>query len=120
MDVIYVGGSLIGAATGVFFTTNWALGTDVVPKHEAGRYLGISNLAGAGAGAVGAYIGGPIADYFTVRFPEQPGLGYLLVFAIYAALFLLSSVVVLRVREIWKSSVSIPSDPTAPHLRVSE
>jgi MFS family permease len=86
----------------VFFTTNWALGTDVVPKDEAGRYLGISNLAGAGAGAVGAYIGGPIADYFTVRFPEQPGLGYLLVFAIYAALFFLSTVVLVRVREVWK------------------
>ena len=103
MNVIYVGGCLIGAATGVFFTTNWALGTDVVPKDEAGRYLGISNLAGAGAGAVGAYIGGPIADYFTVRFPEQPGQGYLLIFAIYAALFLLSAVVLTRVQEVWKA-----------------
>ena len=102
MTVIYVGGGLVGAATGVFFTTNWALGTDVVPKDEAGRYLGISNLAGAGAGAVGAYIGGPIADYFTVRLPEQPGLGYLLIFAIYAALFLLSAVVMTKVREVWK------------------
>ena len=44
-----------------FLAANWALGTEIVPKEEAGRYLGISNLAGAGAGAVGAYIGGPIA-----------------------------------------------------------
>jgi MFS family permease len=85
----------------MFFTTNWALGTDVVPKEEAGRYLGISNLAGAGAGAVGAYIGGPIADFFTGRIPQSPGLGYLLIFAIYAVLFLISAVVLIRVREVW-------------------
>jgi MFS family permease len=103
MSVIYVGGAIVGAATGVFFTTNWALGTDLVPKEEAGRYLGISNLAGAGAGAVGAYIGGPIADYFTVHVPHAPGLGYVLVFAIYAALFALSAVVLLRVREVWQN-----------------
>jgi MFS family permease len=103
MNVIYVGGCLVGAATGMFFTTNWALGTDLVPKEEAGRYLGISNLAGAGAGAVGAYIGGPIADYFTVHVPHTPGLGYILVFAIYAALFALSAGVLFGVREIWHS-----------------
>ena len=54
--IMYVGGAIVGAATGMFFTTNWAVGTRVVPRQEAGRYLGISNLAGAGAGAVGAYI----------------------------------------------------------------
>jgi MFS family permease len=32
MTVIYVGGCIIGAATGTFFTANWALGTDIVPK----------------------------------------------------------------------------------------
>jgi len=104
MTVIYIGGCIVGAAVGMFFTTNWALGTDVVPQEEAGRYLGISNLAGAGAGAVGSYIGGPIADYFTVHVPQSPGLGYLLIFAIYAALFLLSTLVLLRVREVWKTS----------------
>jgi len=95
---IYIGGCLIGVATGLFFTANWALGTGLVPKEEAGRYLGISNLAGAGAGAVGAYIGGPIADYFTVQVPDQPGLGYVVLFAIYGVLFLLSVISLLKVR----------------------
>lgn len=103
MNVILIGGGLVGAATGAFFTTNWALGTDVVPKEEAGRYLGISNLAGAGAGAVGAYIGGPIADHFTVHVPHSPGLGYVLIFVIYAALFALSTVGLLGVREVWQN-----------------
>lgn len=99
LTLIFIGGSIIGAATGVFFAANWALGTDLVPKDEAGRYLGISNLAGAGAGAVGAYIGGPLADYFTVHVPQAPGLGYILLFAIYGLLFLLSSAALLGVRE---------------------
>jgi len=98
MSVIYVGGCLVGAATGTFFTTNWALGTDIVPQEEAGKYLGISNLAGAGAGAVGAYIGGPIADYFSAHVPQSPETGYLLIFGIYAGLFLLSTLVLTRVR----------------------
>jgi MFS family permease len=106
MGQMYVGGCFIGAATGLFFTTNWALGTDIVPKESAGRYLGISNLAGAGAGAVGGYIGGPIADYFTTNVPQSPGIGYLLIFAIYAAMFLVSAIALYRVPETWKSGAS--------------
>ncbi len=99
MTVITIGGSIVGAGIGMFFTTNWALGTDIVPKKDAGKFLGISNLAGAGAGAVGAYIGGPIADFFTANFPQIPGLGYMLIFGIYAALFLVSSLVLIKVPE---------------------
>jgi MFS family permease len=99
MTVIYVGGSLIGIAAGLFFTANWALGTELAPQAEAGRYLGIANLAGAGAGAVGAYIGGPLADYLTVRLPGLPGIGYILLFAVYGVMFLLSVVAVQRVHE---------------------
>lgn len=97
--IIYVGGCIIGVATGFFFTANWALGTELVPKKEAGRYLGISNLAGAGAGAVGAYIGGPVADFFTINVPEVPGLGYVLLFAIYGILFLLSAAALTQVKK---------------------
>jgi MFS family permease len=97
--VIYVGGCLIGIATGFFFTSNWALGTRLVPKAEAGRYLGLSNLAGAGAGAVGGYIGGPIADFFTAQFPAIPGLGYVLLFSLYGVMFLLSVVALVGVHS---------------------
>jgi MFS family permease len=77
---MYIGGSLIGAGIGFFYSANWALGTELVPVKEAGRFLGISNLAGAGAGAVGAYIGGPIADQ----------IGYTPLMIIYGVLFILS------------------------------
>ena len=95
MPLVIVSGCIIGLGAGTFMATNWALGTDLAPAEDAGRYLGISNLAGAGAAIVGAGIGGPMADSFNAL---QPGLGYLVIFAIYAALFVLSSLVILRVR----------------------
>jgi MFS family permease len=96
VPMVLISGCIIGLATGTFYATNWALGTDLVPKEEAGRYLGISNLAGAGAWIVGAGIGGPMADFFNAL---RPGLGYLVIFAIYGALFLLSVVTLTRVQE---------------------
>jgi MFS family permease len=89
IPAMYVGGSLIGAAMGLFYSANWALGTEIVPPKEAGRYLGLSNLAGAGAGAIGAYIGGPIGDQH----------GYVVLFTIYGVMFLLSILALAGVRE---------------------
>jgi MFS family permease len=94
MTMVTICGVIIGLSAGIFMTVNWALGSDLVPSVEAGRYLGISNLAGAGAGIVGAGIGGPIADFFNAY---QKGLGYLVIFAIYGALFLLSSIILIKV-----------------------
>ena len=89
MPAMYVGGSMIGAAMGLFYSANWALGTEIVPQDRAGQFLGISNLAGAGAGAIGAYIGGPIAD----------ANGYVLLFVIYGLMFLLSILALMGVKE---------------------
>jgi MFS family permease len=95
IPMVVVSGCIIGIGAGTFMATNWALGTDLVPPKEAGRYLGISNLAGAGAGIVGAGIGGPMADFFNGL---RPGLGYLVIFGVYAALFLLSVAVLVKVK----------------------
>jgi len=89
LTIIYAAGVIIGLGAGLFMTANWALGTDLVPAEEAGRYLGISNLAGAGAGMIGKGIGGPMADYLN---GYLPGLGYFAIFASYAILFLASAV----------------------------
>jgi MFS family permease len=88
MAILYGAGVLIGLGTGLFMTGNWALGTDLVPPEEAGRYLGVSNLAGAGAGMIGKGIGGPVADALN---GYLPGLGYFAIFAAYAVLFALSA-----------------------------
>ncbi len=100
IPLVLLSGCIIGLGTGIFYAANWALGTDLAPSAEAGRYLGISNLAGAGAGIVGAGIGGPMADYFNAL---QPGLGYLVIFAVYAALFFLSVLALTRVRAGWRA-----------------
>ncbi len=97
MAIIYVAGSIIGMGVGAFMTANWALGTEMAPSEEAGRYLGISNLAGAGAGMIGKGIGGPIADYLNAYLP---GLGYFGIFAAYAILFALSAVSLRWVRKV--------------------
>ncbi|OGO47174.1 MAG: hypothetical protein A2Z30_01790 [Chloroflexi bacterium RBG_16_64_43] len=97
LAMIYIAGTIIGLGTGLFMTANWALGTDLVPPLEAGRYLGISNLAGAGAGIVGAGIGGIVADQLNLF---KPGLGYFAIFACYAVLFLLSTLALVRVRPV--------------------
>jgi len=78
--LIYVGASTAGAGLGLFYSANWALGTELVPIDKAGQFLGLSNLAGAGAGAIGAYIGGPIGDL----------QGYVLLMVIYGTMALLS------------------------------
>jgi MFS family permease len=85
---IYMGACCIGAAIGLFYSANWALGTEIVPQDKAGQYLGLSNISGAGAGAVGAYIGGPIADNY----------GYVILFSIYGTMFLLSTLALLGVK----------------------
>jgi MFS family permease len=89
MTVLYVGGIIVGIAIGFFYSASWALGTRLVPKEEAGRYLGIQNLAGAGAGAVGAYIGGPIGD----------NVGFTVLMSIFGLLFLISTLALFGIKE---------------------
>lgn len=99
LTFLYIGGILLGIAVGQFYSSNWALGTRLVPKEEAGKYLGISNLAGAGAGAVGAYIGGPLADAFRLNLPSA-NLAYTVLFSIFAILFLVSTLAILKVKRV--------------------
>lgn len=89
MTLLYVGGLLVGIAIGFFYSASWALGTTLVPKKAAGRYLGIQNLAGAGAGAIGAYIGGPIGD----------GVGFTVLLSIFGLLFLISTLALFGIKD---------------------
>jgi MFS family permease len=89
MTMLYVGGLMIGIAIGIFYSASWALGTSMVPQAEAGRYLGIQNLAGAGAGAIGAYIGGPIGD----------GVGFTVLMSIFGLLFLISTLALFGIKD---------------------
>ncbi|MBI4671440.1 MAG: MFS transporter [Chloroflexi bacterium] len=71
-------GLLLGIGAGAFFAVNWAWATDLAAHDQAGRYLGISNLATAGAGVLAA-LGGPLIDWGNA---QTMGLGYNIVFVV--------------------------------------
>jgi MFS family permease len=54
-------GSVIGVGMGLFLTSNWALANHLAPGTESGKYLGLTNIATAGAGAL-ARLWGPLLD----------------------------------------------------------
>jgi MFS family permease len=85
-----------GLALGVFLSADWALLADVVPPDEAGRYLGLSNTATAGAGMLALAIGGPVADIVNgIHF----GWGYRAAFMLAAVEFVAGAWCVLHVHE---------------------
>lgn len=94
LPLLVIAACVLGVGTGVFWATSWALGTQLVPPDKSGRYLGIANLAGAGAGIIGAGIGGPMADLINAL---RPGAGYLVTFAAYGVLLLFSAAALSRV-----------------------
>jgi MFS family permease len=58
---VLVFGSVLGLGIGLFLTANWALLNELAPAAEAGKFMGLTNLATAGAGALGR-LEGPLID----------------------------------------------------------
>jgi MFS family permease len=94
-DVLLYGG-VIGLSAGVYLSANWALATDLIPKEEAAGYLGISNLATAGAGVLAGLVGGPLIDLFNAR---EPGLGYTALFLTACLSYLVGAAALIKIRE---------------------
>jgi MFS family permease len=71
-------GGVLGVGIGLFLTANWALANSMAPPAEAGRYLGLTNLATAGAGMI-ARLEGPAIDLLN---HARPGAwwGYTMLF----------------------------------------
>jgi MFS family permease len=94
---VLVFGSIVGAGIGLFITANWALANDLAPASEAGKFLGLTNLATAGAGAA-SRLTGPGIDALNAW---QPGafLGYAALFSGSALLTLLSLLALRRVPD---------------------
>jgi MFS family permease len=95
MRGLFIFGSILGAGIGLFLTSNWALANSLAPQVEAGKYLGLTNLATAGSGAL-ARLEGPALDWLNA---VQPGtwIGYkgLFIFGavcIFSSLFLLQKI----------------------------
>jgi MFS family permease len=91
-------GIILGSALGVFLSVDWAFMTDLIPKAEAGRYMGVSNIATASAGFIARPILGPIIDAFNNN--RTSTIGYRVMFGIVALFFAVALLTLRPVREI--------------------
>jgi MFS family permease len=90
-------GSVLGAGIGLFLTANWALATRLIPVAESGKFLGLTNLATAGAGALGR-LEGPLIDLLNNAIPGAY-LGYYSLFIMGAVGSLISMLLLVKVVE---------------------
>jgi Na+/melibiose symporter-like transporter len=88
------GAGIIGLAIGAFNSANWALATDMAPKGEEARYLGIANMATAGGAALARLVG-PVIDYFNGR---SHLLGYSVMLWACIAYFITGGLLVLKIK----------------------
>ena len=90
-------GILIGAGMGFFLTANWAMANRLAPKAESGKYLGLTNLATAGAAAL-ARLEGPGIDFFN-NASKGAWYGYKGMFIFAAVCTLISLLLLPKTRE---------------------
>jgi len=93
MRGLIIFGSVLGAGIGLFLTSNWALANSLAPQEEAGKYLGLTNLATAGSAAL-SRLEGPVLDWLNAAWPGA-WMGYKGLF-IFGAMCMLLSVFLLR------------------------
>jgi MFS family permease len=93
MRGLTVFGSVLGAGIGLFLTSKWALANTLAPEAEAGKYLGLTNLATAGSGAL-ARLEGPALDWLNAAWPGA-WMGYKGLF-IFGALCIFLSIFLLQ------------------------
>jgi Na+/melibiose symporter and related transporters len=88
---------VLGAGIGLYLTSNWTLASRLAPRQQAGKYLGMVNLATAGASAASRLLGVPIDVLNSAR----PGLflGYRGLFLLGVAGTLLSLLILVKVKE---------------------
>jgi MFS family permease len=72
--LLIVYGSVVGSGIGLFLTSSWALSNRLAPPDQAGKFLGLTNLATAGAGAL-SRLEGPLIDMTNNTFPGM-WMGY--------------------------------------------
>lgn len=93
MRGLMIFGGVLGAGIGLFLTSNWALANSLAPEAEAGKYLGLTNLATAGSGAL-ARLEGPALDWLNALSPGA-WIGYKGLF-IFGALCMVASLFLLK------------------------
>jgi MFS family permease len=84
--------------------------TDIVPRADAGRYLGLANAATAGGSAAARLIGALLIDPLNRLLGTADG-GYIAVYGLALAAFLLGSLIALAI----PSPRPSPGGPETPY-----
>ncbi|MGH2357844.1 MAG: MFS transporter [Candidatus Limnocylindria bacterium] len=100
----------IGICSGVFLGVDWALMTDIIPKAQSGRYMGISNIAVAGAGPIGTTVGGLLV-FAVILASADTAFAWRALFVLMAAELLLGALALRRVREPIRSGAAAEPEP---------
>ena len=87
----------MGVCYGVFAAVDWALMTDIIPKAESGRYMGLSNVVTGGAQAIAPLVAGIIV--LVIASVAEPALAYRAVFVAIVIEFALGAWALRSVRE---------------------
>jgi len=95
MTTLIVAGALVGLGVGMFLSSSWTFATEMVPPGQAGRYLGIANIATTTGSASGRLLGGILIDSLNRTFGSV-SIGYLSVYGLAALFFLLSALAATR------------------------
>ena len=91
--LIIIAGGIIGMGIGAFLSASWALATDIVPRQEAARTLGIANIATCIGSGVARLLGGVLIDPINKALGSTSS-GYLLLYSLAALCFLASALVI--------------------------
>jgi MFS family permease len=78
---------LVGMGAGIYLSANFAQLTDIVPRAETGRFIGLANIAGSAGGALARLLGGLLIDPLN-RLGAGGVLGYVGMYALAAVLFI--------------------------------
>jgi MFS family permease len=103
----------IGICSGVFLGVDWALMTDIIPKAESGRYMGISNIAVASAGPIASTIGGVLVFGITLLTLGSE-LAYRAIFALMALELMVGAWALRHVTEPARDRSPAPKSEAAP------
>lgn len=107
MTAVNYASYVVGAGIGLFLTSNWALANSLAPGEQAGKFLGLTNIATAGSGAL-ARLEGPALDYLNAAWPAA-WVGYKALFLFGAVCILLSVLLLVRIPLKGRVQTAVPT-----------
>ncbi len=88
----------IGIGWGAYYSVDWALACNLLPRSHAGALMAIWNIGASAPQVLAPIIGGQLVDA-RVLSAHDPGAGYRVLFALVAAYLLLGALALAFVRE---------------------